>query len=153
MNHIADLEVCPNQAHVKSRGADYSRDSLTYNRNEAAAEVFNGKKIKHCRLDDEWETFTVRFRVHIPEYHPGSEMHLTINEAMVIGSAEHRNRDGYRMQAAAQPYEWLMNKYGVPVRPWERKLKMRNDKNDSKGQFYVDDENTSLYYSYAFTNG
>ena len=30
--------------------------------------------------------------------------------------------------------------------PWERKLKMRNEKNNSKGQFYVDDENRNSQY-------
>ena len=126
---------------------------FNFNRQHVGAELVNGKEVKHCRLNDEWESFTIRFRVHYPEYHPGSEMSLCITDALVVGGSEHRRSGGYTMQAAAKPYEWLMNKYGTPVRPWELELKMRNDKNDSAGQFYVDDENTVLSYSYVFTNG
>jgi hypothetical protein len=57
------------------------------------------------------------------------------------------------MTGSAKPYEWLMNKYGAPRRPFSKTLIMRNDKNDSKGQFYVDDDNTSIWYHYVYSSG
>ena len=112
-----------------------------------------GMKKKSIRLDDEWGIFHIKFSCHYPEYHPNTEMMLKIRDELVIESdLTHKFSDGYKMTGTAKPYEWLMNKYGAPVRPFERSLVMKNDKNDSKGQFYVDDDNTSIWYHYVFTN-
>ena len=46
-----------------------------------------------------------------------------------------------------------MSKYGQAVRPWERTIKLNNDKNNSAGQFYVDDNDQHLWYNYLYTNG
>ena len=104
------------------------------------------------RLDDEWETFSVRFRVHINEYHPNADMRLIIKDTAVREGGG-KIGDGYRMTSTPQPYDWLRNKYGVPVKPWERTLKLRNDENDSAGQFRISDGERYLYYNYMYTNG
>jgi hypothetical protein len=60
--------------------------------------MIGGKKVKTLRLDDELETFEVRFRVHIPEYHPNAEMRLMMKEAIVKDRVANRlDGEGYRM--------------------------------------------------------
>lgn len=57
------------------------------------------------------------------------------------------------MNWAEQEYDWLLEKYGVPVKPWERVLHLRNEKNNSSGQFYIDDNDKYLWYCYSHTFG
>ena len=105
--------------------------------------------MKTLRLDDELETFEVRFRVHHPESYnnPNSEMRLLMKDTIIKDKvANRREGEGYRMFGSQQAYSWLVNKYGQPVRPWERTLRLSNDKNNSKGQFIIDD--TDRYLSY-----
>jgi len=65
------------------------------------AQVVGGKKIKTVRLEDELETFEVRFRVHIPEYDPNSEMRLLVKDTIVKSSGgAAREGEGYRMMWA-----------------------------------------------------
>ena len=65
----------------------------------------------------------------------------------------HKDNEGYKMLWAKQPYDWLRSKYGQPVRPWERMLSMKNEKNNSAGQFMIDETENHLWYSYVFTSG
>ena len=66
VNRVTDLEVLP---HADAAGKAHSHAGAEYMRHFHEAQDIGGKKVKAVRLDDEWETFTVRFRVHIPEYH------------------------------------------------------------------------------------
>ena len=64
------------------------------------AQVIGGKKIKAVRLEDELETFDVRFRVHIPDYQhqANAEMRLLVKDTIVKSSGgAAREGEGYRM--------------------------------------------------------
>lgn len=59
--------------------------------------------MKTLRLDDELETFEVRFRVHHPEteYHPNAEMRLLMKDTIIKDKvANRREGEGYRMFGA-----------------------------------------------------
>ena len=155
VDRIADLEILPNADACSHRGASAMTGGHAYERDHYAAKVMaGGKKVKTVRLDDEWNIFHLKFSTHYPEYHPNTEMRLKVRDDLVVeNDYTHKVYGGYNMGGSAKPYEWLMNKYGAPVRAFERSLVMRNDKNNSKGQFYVDDDNTAIWYHYIFTSG
>ena len=93
----------------------------------------------------------MRFRVHVPEYHNQAEMTLIVKDTII--RHVHKDNDGYKMAWAAQAYEWLLGKYGQPVRPWERTLAMKNERNNSAGQFMIDETSNHLWYCYVHTHG
>ena len=75
--------------------------------------MVNGKRVKNLRLEDELETFEVKFRVHIPEYHPNAEMKVMMKDTIIKDKEKnYLEGDGYRMFIAPQPYQWLWGKYG-----------------------------------------
>lgn len=78
-------------------------------------------------------------------------MSLLVTDTIVRG--EEAGNDGFKMMWAAQPYEWLLGKYGQAVRPWERRLAMKNERNGGDGQFMLDETSNSLAYCYVHTNG
>jgi len=62
------------------------------------AQIVNGKKVKNLRLEDTLETFDVRFRVHIPEYHPNAEMRVVMKDTIIKDKEKNvREGEGYRM--------------------------------------------------------
>lgn len=80
VNRLADLEVLPA---ADAAGAAHRTHGAEYMTKFHEKAMHGGKKTKTVRLDDEWETFTVRFRVHYPENHPNAEMRLVIGDALI----------------------------------------------------------------------
>ena len=152
VNRIADLEcLITSENSARASMSDYDMEYSTLYKE---ASIVNGKKVKNLRLEDELETFEVKFRVHIPEFHPNAEMKVMMKDTIIKDKTRnYLEGDGYRMFIAPQAYNWLKNKYGQPVKPWERTMKLTNDKNNSAGQFYIDDTDRHLWYQYIYTNG
>jgi len=85
--------------HADVAGKAHSHVGSEYMHHFREAQMIGGKKVKSVRLDDEWETFTVRFRSHIPEYHNSSEMTLLITDTII--RHVHKDNEGYKMLWAA----------------------------------------------------
>ena len=95
VNRIADLEVLNTVEHQHRNTMELGGE---YMKQFRQAQIINGKKVKTLRLDDEAEAFTVRFRVHIPEYHPNAEMRLMMKDTIIRDKAANvRDGEGYRM--------------------------------------------------------
>lgn len=86
---------------------------------------FGGKKTKIAEINDEWETFYVRFTVFQPSQNDHEQM-LICGSKEELGSWEHP----ITMTRSHQKVDWFDKKYGEFVRPYECEIKFRNEKTD-----------------------
>jgi hypothetical protein len=79
----------------------------------------NKKKIRNVQIEDTWEHFKIKFSIlDASEDDHGSYM-------SIIGSTPNPTNDEVsatppiKMQKVVHPINWLNDKYGTSVRPWE----------------------------------
>lgn len=75
---------------------------------------FGGKKQKVAEINDEWESFYVRFTVFNPSLDNDEEMYICGSKEE-LGSWE----NAIKMSKSLQKYDWFEKKYGEFVRPYE----------------------------------
>lgn len=135
MNRIADLEMLASstaktneflvqqQKMMKERLSKMQHD-INIDQNQSKSAVIN----------DEWESYQIKFSVYQPlegQY----DMMLEGNKAQL---------ERVVMVQSAQPKEWLMNKYGKKVRPYEVTVRMNQEELVS--------QKDKIYYSYSLKN-
>jgi hypothetical protein len=73
--------------------------------------------IKYVELNDEWESYMIRYTVFYPLDDP--EDHLTME-------CDRTGMQVLKMERTKEPTDWMSSKYGQKMRPWECIVKIPN---------------------------
>ena len=123
-NRVADLGILPDKSHSGHQNKPYGVNR-GFKRSGSQASNLSGDSVKICSIEDDWEQFKVRFTIFDPIeenlLNDGEYMRIVGNTPK-MGSAnagEMETTPPIRMSRTQKPVMWLIDKYGVFVRPWE----------------------------------
>jgi hypothetical protein len=98
---------------------------------------------KIVELHENWEEFTVKFSISHPINDTNDEMILDGNVKTIDYEHMHRN---------PQATNWMADKYGKPMSPWECQVTFPNKEGSKHGQWDEDSEFQKINYIFTKIN-
>ena len=79
-------------------------------------------------LHDEWEHFTIKFNINYGI--DNDNYSVRINGSLPELGEWDKGCGPIKMERCQRPREYMMQKYGSQIKPWEFYIKLKNDFND-----------------------
>jgi hypothetical protein len=120
------------------------RDDET-NYRVADLDVMGGyQNSNRINMEDEWESFKIRFTVFHPIIHANQSIRISGNTSELGNWAT--NSSPIVMRQSNKLSHWMVEKYGENVRPYEAIVSFKN-------KYFLSGKSFTLQYNYSLING